>query len=111
MIYTRNGVPVKKFNPDMLSIALDIRRLNLKDVHEGTGITLPTLRQISNGIRQPGLEEASMLATMLSFPIGFFYRAGKREATWMCSVGDWIDDADEVLVIELDPLPAQLPLL
>jgi hypothetical protein len=65
------------------------------------------LRQISSGIRQPDLEEASMLAVMLSLPIGFFYRAGKRGPTWQCSV----DDADDALVVELPPLPVQLPLL
>jgi hypothetical protein len=99
MIYTRNGIPVDKFNRDMLSIAVDIRRFNLKDLHEGTGIPLPELKQIDSGIRQPTLGQAKAIGEMLDFPLGFFYREGKRYPP-LCWHGD----------NEVEELPHQLSL-
>lgn len=101
MIYTRNGIPIdRRFNPDMFSIAYDIRRLSLKDIHGGTGIPLPDLKQIDNGIRQPTLEQAQTISAMLGFPLAFFYRDGKRYPT-LCQCP--LDD-------DVEELPEQLPL-
>jgi transcriptional regulator with XRE-family HTH domain len=99
MIYTRNGIPMDKFNRDMLSIAIDVRRLNLKDLHEGTGISLSDLKQINNGIRQPTLDQVKAISEMLGFPLSFFYREGKRYPP-LCWHGD----------NEVEELPEQLSL-
>jgi hypothetical protein len=110
MIYTRNDIPTIKFNRDRLSIAVDIRGLNLKDINQGTDIPIPDLKQIDSGIRQPTLTQVKAIGEMLNFPVKFFYQEGERhiQNTWMCSTRDWFDEFDEDG--EVEELPVQLSL-
>lgn len=70
------------FNPDMLIIAVHIREYTLREVAEGTGDKL--IYKIAGGLVQPEYETVFTLSNFLDFPLGFFYREGKRKAVFWC---------------------------
>jgi hypothetical protein len=81
-LYYRNGIPLKPFNRDMFTIACDIRRLTLDDIHEHTGIKLDDLERF-NMFYPPNRDQINAIRLLLRFPIAWFYREGKRYPTWI----------------------------
>lgn len=69
------------FNPDMLSLARDIRGIKQKDLATQAGLTQGTISKYEGGSQTPSDEDVQKLANALDFPTSFLYRDGKRRGT------------------------------
>jgi Zn-dependent peptidase ImmA (M78 family)/DNA-binding XRE family transcriptional regulator len=70
-----------EFNPDMLSLARDIRGIKQEDLANKAGLTQGAISKYLGGSQTPSDEDVQKLATALDFPASFLYRYGKRRGT------------------------------
>lgn len=115
----------RKPQPKRITMALDDRMMDGPQVDEALGVDEPTVDEWEAGQTEPTTEQVQRLATLTSFPVGFFYRedpAPEPTFGWMCGLGGcrpfgsavrWGDtaDADEVkadLNVALDAMAALL---
>ncbi len=73
------------FNPDMLSIARDIRSLTNHDLATRTKMSVGRVSKIVNGIVVPTPHEIARFGEALHFPVAYFHQPGQRSSAnrWM----------------------------
>ncbi len=82
------------FNPDMLTLARDIRGMTTADVSKKTRIKMGVLDRYINGLKEPPLDDVRKLGKALDYPESFFYRVGKRRPLQFpmhSAYNDWIN--------------------
>ena len=98
------------FNPEMLSLARDLRSITQTELHQMTGIPQPTISKIEGGMLSPSDEDLEKISDALLLPGSFFcqpdamqglgltlyYR--KRRATTQKKI-DWIQSVANLLRI------------
>ena len=67
-----------QFNPDMLSIARDIRMMTQTALSKETGLSQSKISRFQNGKAEPTDDDVLRLSEVLEFPVAFFFQVGKR---------------------------------
>lgn len=70
-----------EFNPEMLSLARDIRGITQKELAEKAGLAQGTISKYEGRVQTPSDHEIECLAEALDYPVSFFFREGKRRGT------------------------------
>jgi Zn-dependent peptidase ImmA (M78 family) len=65
-------------NPEMLTLAREVRGVTQTELAEKSGIDQGRISRYEGGIKSIPQDELNTLADVLSFPIEFFFREGKR---------------------------------
>jgi Zn-dependent peptidase ImmA (M78 family) len=66
----------RKFNPDLLEVARDIRGRTQSQVAKAADVTQALLSKVEHGLVEPSPEVVARIAMALRFPPGFFYQRG-----------------------------------
>jgi Zn-dependent peptidase ImmA (M78 family)/transcriptional regulator with XRE-family HTH domain len=64
----------ERFNPDMLGVARDARKVTQTTLAKRAGVTQAALSMVENGLYPPSRPFVEQLATALNFPVSFFYQ-------------------------------------
>lgn len=80
----------REFNPDMLTIMMDLRGYSWKELAEICAVDIADLYKIAGREIQPDYETVLALSVGLNVEVGFFYREGKRHGIdFMCQMPPW----------------------
>ena len=71
-------------NPEMIIIARWVRGLSQKELSEQTAIDHGLLSRYENGLRIVSEPHGRIIASVLSFPLGFFLQPGRRIPRHYC---------------------------
>ena len=76
---------LQAFNPDMLSIARDIRSLTNHSLAVQTKMSVGRVSKIVHGIAVPTRHEIARFSAVLHFPVAHFHCPGQRSSAnrWM----------------------------
>lgn len=72
--YSSERAAERKFNPDMLVVARDLRKFTQATLAKRAGVTQALLSKVENGLTQPSSEVAAQIAASLKLPVAFFYQ-------------------------------------
>lgn len=65
----------QQFNPDLLSIARDVRKMTQAGLAKRAGVTQAALSMVENGLLHPSDGFVEQLAAALKYPVAFFYQS------------------------------------
>ena len=68
----------KAVNPEMITLARELRGMKQSDLSKATGIDQGTLSKYENGAREVSDKDLKFLIKVLNYPPEFFYRSGRR---------------------------------
>jgi Zn-dependent peptidase ImmA (M78 family)/transcriptional regulator with XRE-family HTH domain len=75
---SRKGVEAigvgSRFNPDMLAVGRDLRKMTQATLAKRAGVTQALMSKVENGLVQPSAEVADKIASALKLPVAFFYQ-------------------------------------
>ncbi len=101
------------FNPDMLTIARDIRGVTQRELAFSTGFNRGKISRWEGGYNPPNEAQIAILGEVLGFPPGHFTRKGRRYGMDYCAKHYQFEDdgyEDDVEVADVGSGAYQLPL-